>query len=171
MNAALKLNLAGLAAVGLLVAGCTSVTIKATRDPHAVHRVERLFVVINHGDLSHESYSQQLAASLASLLSNPPPVIEISVVSPLELDEKIHDRQLQQFKPDAVLVIRLTTAVVSEYGGYPTLQYDASLFDPKTERRLWRGSVNSSGGTALMQRRLRETAEVIVKQLRKDGFL
>jgi hypothetical protein len=68
-------------------------------------------------------------------------------------------------------VVRVTTFVVSEYGGYPTIMYDVSLFDPEVKKRLWRGSVNNSGGTALMSRRMREMAEAIVSQLSKDGFL
>jgi len=173
MNAkpSLKLPVTVLATACAILAGCTSVTVQSTKDTAAVHKIGRLFVLINHGDLGNQTYSNELAANLRSVLSNPPPVMEISIASPLELDEKVHVGRIQRFNPEAVLVIRLSTAVLDEFGGYPILKYDASLFDPKMEKRLWRGAVNNSGGTALMKRRMRETAEVIISQLQKDGFL
>ena len=60
---------------------------------------------------------------------------------------------------------------VDEAGGYPMLKYDVSLFDPMMKKRLWRGAVNNSGGTAFIQRRMHDMAEAIVNQLRQDGFL
>jgi len=172
MSMKLKLRLMLIVSVvcGTFV-GCTSVKVQSTKDAQAVRKIERLFVLINHGDLGNQPYSNDLANNLRSVLSNPPPVMGISIVSPLELDERVHEAKIKQFNPDAVLVIRLTTAVLNEYGGYPILKYDASFFDPKMDKRLWRGAVNNSGGTALMKRRMREMAEVIIGQLRKDGFL
>src|SRR6185295_10549054 len=105
------------------VTGCTSVKVQATKDPQSVHKLGRLFVVINHGDLGNQPYSTDLANNIRSVLSNSPPALEVSIVSPLELDERVHEDRIKQFNSDAVLVIRLTTAVLSEYGGYPTLKY------------------------------------------------
>jgi hypothetical protein len=154
-----------------LGAGCTSVKLKSTKDPAAVRKISRLFVLINQGETDNPKLSNELSEHFRNSLSNAPVQLEFSIMSPLELDEKIHDSKIKQFNADAVLTIRVTTFVVSEYGGYPTIIYDVSLFDPEMKKRLWRGSVNNSGGTALMNRRMREMAEAIVSQLRKDGFL
>jgi hypothetical protein len=151
--------------------GTSTVTLQATKDPSAVQKIGRLFILINHGDLGHPSYSKELAANLQSVLSNPPPVLEISIASPLELDEKVHEKKIQQFKPDAVLVIHLSSFVIDESGGFPILKYDVSLFDPTLKTRLWRGAVDNSGGTAFVERRMHDMAEVIVNRLRQDGFL
>ena len=161
------------AALCLGVTGCgsVSVTVQSTKDAQAVHKVERLFVIINHGDLGGQSYSEDLAHNLRLILSNPPPDLEIGIVSPLDLDEKQHGAKIKQFKPDAVLVIRLTTAVLDPFGGYPILKYDASLFDAMMKKRLWRGAVDNSGEGALVKLRMSKMAEVLVTQLRKDGFL
>ena len=158
-------------AFSLALGGCTSVKVQATKDVESVRRLERLFLLINHGDMGNQPYSTNLANHFRMVLSNPPPVLEIGIVSPLELDEKVHQIRVEQFKADAVLVVRLTGAVLSQYGGYPVLTYDASLFDPPMKKRMWRGVVNNSGGTGLMNRRMREMAEALVAQLRKDGFL
>jgi hypothetical protein len=177
MSSKLKLSLltAFIATAFAIFMGCSigtsMVTIQATKDPSAVQKIGRLFILINHGDLGHPGYSRDLAADLQSTLSNPPPVLKISVISPLALDESVYDKKIKEFKPDAVLVIRLSTSVVDEAGGYPMLKYDVSLFDPMMKKRLWRGAVNNSGGTAFIQRRMHDMAEAIVNQLRQDGFL
>jgi hypothetical protein len=177
MNSKLKLGLlaAFIAAAFAIFTGCaigfSTVTIQATKDPSAVQKIGRLFILINHGDLGHPSYSTKLAADLQSVLSNPPPVLKISLQSPLELDESVYDKKIQLFKPDAVLVIRLSASVIDEAGGYPMLKYDVSLFDPTMKKRLWRGAVDNSGGTAFIDRRMHDMAETIVNRLREDGFL
>ena len=168
----LRLTTAGLVFSTLLfVAGCTSVSLKSTKDPAAVRKINRLFVLINQGETDNQKWSNELIEHFRNSLTNSPVRLEFSIVSPLELDERVHDARIKQFDADAVLVVRVTTFVVSEYGGYPTIMYDVSLFDPEVKKRLWRGSVNNSGGTALMSRRMREMAEAIVSQLSKDGFL
>jgi len=164
-------------AVGLVLsalflgAGCTSVKLKSTKDPAAVRKINRLFVLINQGETDNPKLSNELIEHFRNSLSNSPVKLEFSIMSPLDLDEQVHDAKIKQFDADAVLVIRVTTFILSEYGGYPTIIYDVSLFDPEMKKRLWRGSVNNSGGTALMNRRMREMAEAIVSQLKKDGFL
>lgn len=155
----------------LLCAGCTSVKLQSTKDPAAVRKVNRLFVLINQGETENQKLSGELIDQFRNSLSNSPVLLEFSIISPLELDERVHDVKIKQFEADSVLAIRVTTFIVSEYGGYPTIIYDVSLFDSEMKKRLWRGSVNNSGGTALMSRRMREMAEAIVTQLKKDGFL
>jgi hypothetical protein len=155
----------------LLGAGCTSVKLQSTKDPAAVRKIDRLFVLINQGETDNPKLSSELVDHFRNSLSNSPVKLEFSIMSSLELDEQIHDAKIKQFEAEAVLVIRVTTFIVSEFGGYPTIIYDVSLFDPELKKRLWRGSVNNSGGTALMNRRMREMAEAIVSQLKMDGFL
>lgn len=155
----------------LFVAGCTSVKLQSTKDPAAVRKLSRLFILINQGETDSANLSNELAGYFRNSLSNSPVELEFSIVSPLELDERVHEAKVKQFGADAILAIRVATFVVSEYGGYPTIVYDVSLFERDFKKRLWRGSVNNSGGTALMSRRMREMAEAIVAQLRKDGFL
>jgi hypothetical protein len=90
---------------------------------------------------------------------------------PLDLDEKSHLEKAKSFEADAILTVKAVSGIIDEFGGYPTIIYDASLYDPDLKKRLWRGNINNSGGTALMSRRMREMAVEIVTQLRKDGFL
>jgi hypothetical protein len=151
--------------------GCTSVTVHSNKDAAAVHRIGKLFVLINQGELEKQPLSNMLADDLRNSFSNSPVQLAMSIVSPLELDEQKHDREIEAFHPDAVLTIQVRTFIVDEYGGYPKILYDVSLLDPAARHRLWRAAIDNSGGTALMDRRMREMAEKIVAQLRQDGFL
>lgn len=157
--------------LALLVTGCTSIDVRANKDPASVRKINRMFVLIQHGDVDDQPYSRDLADALRNAFANTPVNVDIAIANPVELDEKIHMRRISQLQPDAAMVIKATGEVLSEYGGYPTIIYDVSLFEPDLEKRLWRARVDNSGGTALMKRRMREMAERIIKQLRTDGFL
>jgi len=155
----------------LLLPGCTSVQLQSNKDESGLVKLKRLFVLVNHGEADKQPYSTDFAAALKATLTNEPVELEIVIASPLDLDTKMYQKRIDAFRPTAVLVVTATGGVISEYGGYPTLIYDASLMTPDMEKRLWRARINNSGGTALMTRRMREMAEKIVQQLRRDGFL
>jgi hypothetical protein len=149
--------------------GCSSITIQSNKDATAVHKVERLYILINHGDVEKQSLSLALAASFKNCLSNSPVQLMVSIASPLELDERAHDKEIASFRPDAVLVVQVKTFIIDEFNGYPKILYDASLYPPTMNKRLWRAGISNSGGQ--MKRRMRDMTEKIVQQLRQDGFL
>ena len=151
--------------------GCTSVKLQATKDQASVRRIQRLFVLVDQGEIGKQTLSENFLTSFQSCLTNTPVQLASSISSPLELDERIHDAKIAAFDADAVLVIHIKTGVVDEFGGYPLIVYDASLFDAGRKKRWWRAVINNAGGTALMKRRMREMAEEIVSQLKRDGFL
>src|SRR6185436_3421669 len=140
----------------LFISGCTSIKLQSNKDAATVIKLKKLFILINHGDADKQPYSTELAAALKASLTNDPVEIEIVISNPLELDPKANLKRIEAFAPTAVLLITATGGVMSEYGGYPTIIYDASLTTPDLERRFWRARINNSGGTALMTRRMRE---------------
>jgi hypothetical protein len=155
----------------LFTAGCASIKLQSNKAAPPGEPFDRLSIVINHGDSEKQPYSHLLAEALRVALTNSPVTIDLSISSPLELDESVHQKQIQAFEPDAVLVITATGGVVGEYGGYPTILYDASLFDTPLTNRLWRAHINNTGGTAMMRKRMTEMAQQIVSQLQADRFL
>ncbi len=169
----LRYGLACLAAVLLcqLTTGCTSIKIQANKDAASVKKIKRLYVVIQHGDVGQQALSNGLASALRNAFTNTPVALEVSIANPVELDEKVHLKRITQFESDAAMVITATGGIIADFGGYPTIIYDASLFDPQLEKRLWRARIDNSGGTALMTRRFREMADTIVRQLKQDGFI
>jgi hypothetical protein len=155
-----------------LVSGCTSVTIQSNKDASAVHQLNRMFVVINHGEVKDQELSNYLIDGFKGCFSNAPVQVDYTVLSALDLDTKSHEQQIKAFNPDAVLEVSVTTYVISaEYGGYPTIMYDASLYNPDLTKRIWRAAIDNSGGTALMKMRMHQMAGKIATQLQTDGFL
>jgi len=157
--------------LGHLLTGCTSIKIQANKDEASVRKVKRLFVLIQHGDVGKRPYSAELASAMQDAFTNTPVVIDVSIANPVELDESAHQKRMDEFGCDAVLVIRTTGGIINEYDSYPKIIYDASLFEPQLKKRLWRARVDNSGATALMKRRFREMSESIVRQLKSDGFI
>jgi len=161
-----------LAAILSFAAGCTSVTIKSNKDESSVRQLKRLSIVINHGEVTDTQLSNYLIDGFKGCFSNAPVQVDYSLVSALDLDTKSQTERIKTFNPDAVLVVSVTTYVIAaEYGGYPTIKYDASLFDPGLTKRYWRAAVDNSGGTALMKLRMHQMAGKIATQLQTDGFL
>jgi hypothetical protein len=155
---------------GVILTGCTSIRVRANKDPASIRKIKRLFVIVNHGDVDEQTYSHLLADAMLVALTNTAAVFQIEIANPVALDESSYLKQIKQFEADAVLMIRVEGGVLGQYGGYPTLIYDASLFEPDLRKRIWRARIDNSGGTALMKRRMREMADKIVQELRKNGF-
>jgi hypothetical protein len=160
-----------LAVVLCLAAGCTSVTINSNKDEASVHQLNRLFVIVNHGEVKDKQLSNELIDGFKGCFSNAPVQVDYSIMSALDLDATAQTDKIKAFNPDAILLVSVTTYVMAEYGGYPTILYDASLYNPDHTKRLWRAAINNSGGTALMDRRMHEMAGKITTQLQTDGFL
>lgn len=152
-----------------IFSGCASAKVVSNRDPELTKDLERIFVLIDHGEVTKQQFSGSLSKHLAAALTNV--TVKIAIVSPLELDEKAHQHAISEFAPDAVLVIKCNGGVLHEYGGYLRLTYDVSLYDSKQEKRLWRAAASNDGGTAVMEKRLRVMADEIVVTLQRDGFL
>jgi hypothetical protein len=174
----------GFAAMLALICGngCanTSVTLLSNKDVAAVRPVKRLYVLIEQGALEKQPVSKKLdeqlksdvlAASLRNCLSNTSVKLEISVVDPLALDEKIYETKIWEFYADAVLIIKIKNVVMDQFGGSPIIYYDAGLFDEITHKYVWRAVINNSGNPGAMDQRMQKMADAIVAQLRADGFI
>ena len=162
--------------------GCAnvSVTLQSNRDPAAMHRIQRLFVIIDQGVIEKQPTSKRsgerlksevLAASLQNCLSNTPVQLEINIVNPVALNGQNFESKIREFQADAVLVVRLRNVVMDQFGGCPIIYYDASLYNEITQKYVWRALIKNSGDPAAMNQRTRKMAEAIVAQLRADGFL
>ena len=163
--------LAGMALAMVCFVGCTSISLESNKDPAAVRKLNRLFVLINQGDTKNKPLSQSLSSAFREYFTNGTPQVDIAIASSLDLDESAMRSRMAGFTPDAILTISAVNYVVDPYGNYPRIVYDVSLFDPIAKRRIWRASIDNSGSTDFMDRRMREMARKIVQQLQLDGFL
>ena len=162
----------GLLTLALVCAsGCSSVSIQSNEDPAAVRKVSRLFIFIQQGDAKNRALADYLAADFRNCFSNRPTRFDVVITTPLDLDERAYDRRMNVFDADSVLTITMRTASVDLAGGYPTINYDASLFDRVTKQRIWRADIVNSGSPEVMEQRMQKMATAIVSQLEHDGFL
>src|SRR6266481_3220206 len=76
--------------LGHFLIGCVSIKLQSNKDDASVRKIKRLFVLIQHGDLGPPSYRTELASAMGNAFTNTPVVTEISIASPLELDESAH---------------------------------------------------------------------------------
>lgn len=157
--------------VWLGTSGCSNISLQSNVDAAAVHKVNRIFILIKQDDLKTQKLAHDLAADLELCFSNRPTHIEVAILSPLDLDDNSYNHRISAFDADSVLTISMRSVVVDPYGGLPTINYDASLFDPVTKKRLWRAAIVNSGSTDAMGRRMSKMVESIVTQLEHDGFL
>ena len=155
----------------LCAAGCSTVTVQSAADPAAVHKLDRLFILIDSRQVTDQELARSLVANFVVCSTNTTAQIRATAAGPLDLDGTVYDRQITAFHPDAVLVISKQEFVADAYGGYPSITYDASLYQPITKRKIWRASIVNKGSSDVMERRMRKMAESIINQLKLDGFL
>jgi len=136
-----------------------------------VHHVNRLVIFIVEGDAKDRLLADYLAANFRNCFSNRPTQYDVAITTPLDLDERDYERRINSFQADAVLTVTIRHTVVDIAGGYPTINYDASLFDRATKRRIWRADIVNSGSPEVMEKRMQKMAAAIVSQLEHDGFL
>jgi hypothetical protein len=160
-----------LLAICIVAAGCSTVSLQSNSDPAAIHRVNRLFIIIQEGDAKNRALADYLAADFRNCFSNRPTFFEVAITTPLDLDERDYERRINAFDADSVLTIGMRSVVADPYGGYPTINYDASLFERLTKKRIWRADIVNSGSPEVMEQRMQKMATAIVSQLEHDGFL
>src|SRR3954452_13597053 len=89
----------------MALTACTSVKLQANKDQAAVRKVNRMFLLIQHGDLGEQSYSNDLADALRNAFTNTPVLVDVGIMNPVELDERIHLQRIDSFGADSVMVI------------------------------------------------------------------
>jgi hypothetical protein len=148
---------------------CSSASIQSTKDTQKVRKLERLYVVVDHG--TSPDLAGVLVEKLQEQLKTKPLKTEFISRNPLELDEKAPLAKAKRFNADSLLVVKLLEGTKTEYGGYAELKYDVSLYNPDMKDRWWRAVVENSGGTAMMAARMEKMSKNIVNRLSEDGFL
>ncbi len=162
--------------------GCAdvSVTMQSNKDLEGMHQVKRLYVIIDQGVLEKQPASPKikehlkskvLAASLRECLSNTPVQLEFQIINPLALSKENYEAKITEYHADAVLVIKLKSVLMDQFGGCPKIYYDALLLNQITQKPVWRAIIENSGNPAAMNHRMQRMAEAIVAQLRADGFI
>lgn len=168
--------------IGVCFFGCASTKIESVVDPNFTGTVDRLYVLIDSGRLD-AIYSDALDKAFTETLSERKVEFRTRIVEeqkdePLKLEPDLLEyfHEAESFKPDAVLIVRLSVAELWEIGvfsNFADVKYDASLLIPGRERRAWRATIKTRthANDRSKERKMEEVVQKIVKQLVTDGLL
>ena len=159
-----------LSVIFAFLVGCYNVAVRSTRDPSYKESVSRMYILINHGQLGSE-HSHPLVAALQTEFVQRNVEVLVRVANPLELDERIYDREISAYGPQAVLVLTTTGGTMASSGGMLQILYDASLYDSMRKKRIWRAQISNSGGPALIGARMRKMASEIAGKLEQEKLI
>jgi hypothetical protein len=171
---------ASLAAIMAL--GCASASVKdVVLDPLKHAGARRVYLLVDHSAarLECEDFGETLRGALSDALTKQKVENQSRSVESGDVDS--HSVPIRLYGPDAVLVVKVTSAEPFYYkmfrkcggalAGYSTVFYEVTVLDATLEKPLWRATVSNRGGTSLMKARLRKMAAAIVKRLQSDGVL
>jgi hypothetical protein len=162
-------------AVTVALSGCHSASIQSTRDPSFSGRMNRLFVILNHGQLEQmdAGYTPALIRALQGEFAKTRTTVTIRAIDALALSDPNYTRALAQYQPDGVLTMKMSGGVRGEYGGgLESIYYDLSLFSVQTrDKRVWRGQLQATGGTGVIEGKMNSAAEKLVQTLLKDRVI
>ncbi len=163
-----------IACVAIFLFGCATVTMKSVRDPSFSEPINKLFIILNHGQIDRidSSYTPYLITALRDEFSKMDVEIAIRNVNALVLDESIYRSEITSYEPDGVMTIIATGGMVAgATGGLAQIIYDVSLFDSSRNKRIWRAHINASGGTAVREKRMKLMAKDLVKGLSDEKLI
>src|SRR5688572_3829925 len=87
-----------------LLTGCASVSFRSNKDPDHRPKMNRLYILVNHGSLSHD-YSPKLMSAMYEVFTREGIEIKTEIMNPLVLDEKSYLANANRYKAEAVLII------------------------------------------------------------------
>ncbi|HMK51194.1 MAG TPA: hypothetical protein VK551_01720 [Thermodesulfobacteriota bacterium] len=152
---------------------CAHVSIKFVRDPSFSNPMNRLFIILNHGQIDNtdSSYTPYLINALKDEFSKEGVEITIRVVKALALNDSIYKSEIVSYEPDGVMALTATGGTVTSYGSVMEIVYDVSLFDLSSKKRIWRAQIKASGGALVREKRMKLMARDLVKQLREQKII
>ena len=160
--------------VAIFLFGCARVSIQSARDPSFSNPMNKLFIILNHGQIDNidSSYTPYLAAALKDEFSKEGLEVAIRVAEPLVLDDSIYKFEIASYEPDGVMTITANGWAVSEpSGGLTQIIYDVSLFDSSKSKRIWRALIDASGGLSAREKRMKLVATDLVNQLKEQKLI
>ena len=165
----------------IVVAACLAIVcvscgagadVKAIRDPHYAGRMRSLYLAIGQGGID-EDYANEFVRSFKRELGQRGVVLTARVVTGLELDPKLVDREVAASHADGVLFVSPVRGT-TYYGEIVNLTWDVTLVDVRSRAKIWKARVENTkaagawGSTSGM---VDEAAVGIAGQLESDRLL
>ena len=157
----------------LSAAACVATAdVQATRDPRYAKRMRSLYVAIGQGGID-EDFAIELDGALKRELAKYGTRVTSRVLTGLELDPQIVEREAMATRPDGILLVQPVRGA-SYDGTITNLTYDLNLLDMPSGARVWRARVDNkraSGVFGTVKGVMEETALQIARQLAADRLL
>jgi hypothetical protein len=163
-----------------LMAGCAPHSdITANKMPEYQQEPKRIFVVSyignDYGGNFYDDFKERLASGIRACGAD----FELTTVSPLDLDNKVHVARLAAFRPDAVLSLKHPNGTIGTRNqqGIIHLIYAADLVEMASKKTVWRANIDFHTGDAYRAQFSGKgyigeaLADEMIGQLKKDGIL
>jgi hypothetical protein len=124
-----------------LAACAPSTRITSNRSTDYAGEPRRLFVISQASMDFGKEFGDAFDQGLIAIGKECGATVQVSDMTALELDQKIHLERLKAFGPDAVLMVRRSGGMRNAYGHVMSLDFDVMLGDPNTNKAVWRANV------------------------------
>ncbi len=157
----------------LVACGATLSHIISNRDQSYTAEPKRIFVVSGIGNEFSEDFAEPFQAKLTAIAKDCGAELQVSRLTPLELNENIHTERMKSFNPDSLIVITRTGGTVNQYGRRVNADYDVKFVDVGSNKAVWRASVRVYRGSSLVP--FKDQAEALAinltNKLKEDQIL
>jgi hypothetical protein len=170
-----------LCGISCLIISCVSVSIESNKDPAYSEYIEKMYVIVETGDLtifvySDDPFSGTVDLPAAEYLQN---IIEEKfrevgidikavAISGLELDKGEIEEDIRDFGARTVMSLQLTEYVLDQYRQPRLLKFDATILDLTLYRNVWRAKISSP---SLSFSALDAVIDEIISTMRNDELL
>jgi len=154
----------------VLLSACVApTTIASNKAENYTKEPKRIFVLTDVGSEFGKDFFDSFQAKLGAIARDCGAALEVSRISSLELDEKVHLNKMKTFKADTIMSVRRNGGTRNEYGIFHAI-YNIKLVDVQTNKTVWRADTNFyRGGTAISIKERGEALAVdITNKIKED---
>jgi hypothetical protein len=154
-----------------LVGACAATTsMSSNKTERSFPEPKRMYVLV-HDRTFGEAFDSAFKSGFEQLAASCGMVITVGFVSPLELDESVHDRNILGFSADAALVVSLVHRTLGQYGDTLNASYDLRLVDVLSRNVIWRANARVSTHLASSAKIGESLSSSIGDKLKQDKIL
>jgi hypothetical protein len=155
--------------MSLVLAACATTKTQTNRDLNYQGHPSRIYVVAGVAKLG-DSFTDELQKRMVDGIQGCGGQAAFERVSGLELDPTARNARVQQFKPDIVLSIEITSW--ETYQSAITANIDSRVWDVASKKWVWRAATKlNAGGLTPASTRAESLSTDLLSKLRSDGMI
>jgi hypothetical protein len=148
-----------------------STTIEAVRDPSFESIIDKMYIVLELGELS-PGFKKHLIENIDATFLENNIITESYLVTGMELNQSELSAKIQNFNAPYLMVIKLTEATIGGMEMQFTGTYDIGIIARNNETRIWRAKVKIEVvDFGFGRQQANEMIEKIINQLSLDNMI